>query len=69
MENHSKLRVLRYLAGKSQQLLAFQANVSQAKISRAERGLYKFNDKERDRISKILAKSLGKSSREILQGI
>lgn len=55
--NNRRLRALRHLAGKSQELLAFQANVSQAKISRAERGVYKLNEEEKEKIAEALETS------------
>jgi len=54
MLSNKRLRALRHLAGKSQEILAFEANVSQAKLSRVERGIYEFSKEEKERVAQVL---------------
>lgn len=49
-----KIRYIRILREWSQDRLALEAKVSQSKISRVERGLFKFNEGEKKRVSQAL---------------
>lgn len=50
----SKLRVIRYLCGKSQEDVAFLTKISQTKISRFERGYAIPSVEEKEKIAKVL---------------
>ena len=64
----SRLRALRYLAGKSQEELSFLTKISQTKISRAERNVYEFAPEEKQKIAEILAGALDKNPEDIFEG-
>lgn len=54
-----RLRYLRAAQGLSQDQVASTANVSQAKISRAERGFAKLGTEEQKRIASLFSCSIG----------
>lgn len=64
----NRLRVLRYLADKSQEELSFLTKISQTKISRAERDVYEFTPEEKQKITKILTENISGDPKQIFEG-